>query len=579
MRINNCSIFTKLNKYVQAYEKNLNLRLQKLSSGYRINNASDDAAGLAISEKFKTQSNGLQQANINVQNGISLLQTMEGGFQTITDILQRMRSLSVQASNETLTNNDRNLIQLEMNQLLSEIDVLQTSVQFNTKQLFNPQNISYGDYDAEKAGTNAKLLQSTGNYLSNPLYTPDGRLIYSQFTGSGGGGDYEIWIETEKNSGNFINITNDATKDQIGCFLSLNGQIIYFNQAPWMGGSNADVGKINIDGLNKTTYSWNTGQHEIVIGMTPDGNKLIIGQGPTSTENWYYANADGTGGLTLITHRTGSVSNCAAFSRDGVTLFYSANIGGVNQLFSMPADDSGPSTQLTFGSENYSSGIGGVSTYNTIDKLLVVRETAPGSGQYSLYTMNYDGSDLQKLDIFPGSSINTPKISPDDSYIVFTSNKETTWDVWRVHSGVSTIDNTETTDENTNIVIQHGANKNETIEIELHTINTTSLSLNNLSVRTVSESENALQSLDTAIQKISEYRAAAGAKYNIMEKIYNFNSSLYENQLTAESRIKDTDFAEEMIKDRKVQIMEQISVNFLSIYSNMERDAILKLFI
>lgn len=109
--------------------------LERLSSGLRINKAADDAAGLAISEGFRTQVNGLQVASRNIQDGISLIQVAEGGIVEIVDQLQRLRSLSVQSANDTLTTNDRALIQLEFNQLLTEIDRQVNTVNFNTKNL------------------------------------------------------------------------------------------------------------------------------------------------------------------------------------------------------------------------------------------------------------------------------------------------------------------------------------------------------------------------------------------------------------------------------------------------------------
>jgi len=115
----------------------LNKSLTKLSSGYRINNAGDDAAGLAISEKMRFQINGMAQAQRNIQDGISLTQVAEGGLATTADILQRLRTLSVQASNGTLATSDRALIQQEVNQLVSEIDRMRTGVSFNGVQLLN----------------------------------------------------------------------------------------------------------------------------------------------------------------------------------------------------------------------------------------------------------------------------------------------------------------------------------------------------------------------------------------------------------------------------------------------------------
>ncbi len=109
--------------------------LEKLSSGLRINRAGDDASGLAISEKMRGQIRGLDQASSNAQNGISLIQTAEGALTETHSILQRMRELAVQSSNDTNTDNDRAEIQKEINQLTDEIDRIATTTEFNTKTL------------------------------------------------------------------------------------------------------------------------------------------------------------------------------------------------------------------------------------------------------------------------------------------------------------------------------------------------------------------------------------------------------------------------------------------------------------
>ncbi|MEW6181614.1 MAG: flagellin [Bacillota bacterium] len=111
--------------------------LEKLSSGMRINRAADDAAGLAISEKMRGQIRGLNQAVRNAQDGISLLQTAEGALNESHSILQRMRELAVQAANDTNTTADRQQIQTEVTQLLTEIDRIANNTEFNTQKLLN----------------------------------------------------------------------------------------------------------------------------------------------------------------------------------------------------------------------------------------------------------------------------------------------------------------------------------------------------------------------------------------------------------------------------------------------------------
>ncbi|MEA3285289.1 MAG: flagellin [Synergistota bacterium] len=122
---------------LSATNNNLQKSINKLSTGLRINSAADDAAGLAISEKMRAQINGLDQATSNAQDGISMIQTAEGALNETHSILQRMRELSVQAANDTLTSQDRDYIQIEVDQLKEEIDRISTTTQFNKKKLLD----------------------------------------------------------------------------------------------------------------------------------------------------------------------------------------------------------------------------------------------------------------------------------------------------------------------------------------------------------------------------------------------------------------------------------------------------------
>jgi flagellin len=105
--------------------------LEKLSSGQRINRASDDASGLAVSEKMRSQIRGLNQAGQNIQNGISFIQTSEGYLQESTDIVHRLRELAVQSSNGIYTASDRQMIQVEVSQLVDEVNRIASHAQFN----------------------------------------------------------------------------------------------------------------------------------------------------------------------------------------------------------------------------------------------------------------------------------------------------------------------------------------------------------------------------------------------------------------------------------------------------------------
>lgn len=143
------SILSNMNRHYAASNK----ALLRISSGYRINSASDDAAGLAISEKMRAQIRGLNMAGKNIQDGISLVQTAEGALNETHAIIQRMRELAIEAATDTLTDDDRALLNQEYQQLKEEITRTARDTEFNTRTLLN------GDYENKplkiQAGANA----------------------------------------------------------------------------------------------------------------------------------------------------------------------------------------------------------------------------------------------------------------------------------------------------------------------------------------------------------------------------------------------------------------------------------------
>ena len=154
---------------------------EKLSSGYRINRAADDAAGLTISEKMRSQIRGLNRASDNAQDGISLIQVAEGALNEAHSILQRMNELATQAANDTNTTTDRTAIQAEIDQLTSEIDRIQSTTQFNTMNLldgtFSGKNLQIGSLSGQSIGV------SIGNMNASSIGI--GSLDVSSFTTAG----------------------------------------------------------------------------------------------------------------------------------------------------------------------------------------------------------------------------------------------------------------------------------------------------------------------------------------------------------------------------------------------------------
>ncbi|WP_280768355.1 flagellin Hag [Salipaludibacillus daqingensis] len=200
MKINNniqaLNAYRNLNQNQNATSKNL----EKLSSGLRINRAADDAAGLAISEKMRSQIRGLKQAERNAMDGISLIQTAEGALTEVHSMLQRMRELSVQAANDTNTQEDREQIQKEINELIEEVDSIADKTEFNTRSLL--AGAENEDEDAESNPLNLIFQIGANANQSVNIEIPK---MSSEELGIEG---YNF--EGENDGENVINVTNQV---------------------------------------------------------------------------------------------------------------------------------------------------------------------------------------------------------------------------------------------------------------------------------------------------------------------------------------------------------------------------------
>ena len=175
------------NRQMGTVSSALQKSTEKLSSGYKINRAGDDAAGLSISEKMRSQIRGLNKASSNAEDGISLIQVAEGALNETHSILQRMNELATQAANDTNTSTDRNAIQQELNQLTSELDRIYSTTQFNTMNLldgsFSKKSlqvgslsgqviaISIGKMDAKSLGISAASVKVSTNAVAGNSMT------------------------------------------------------------------------------------------------------------------------------------------------------------------------------------------------------------------------------------------------------------------------------------------------------------------------------------------------------------------------------------------------------------------------
>ena len=169
------------NRQLGITNGNLSKSTEKLSSGYRINRAGDDAAGLSISEKMRGQIRGLEQGSTNAQDGISLIQTAEGALNEVHSVLQRMRELAVQGSNDTNVTEDRTSIYEEMEQLAKEINRIGCTTEFNTMKLFASAEMIEGmqgdlgelEYNTDKASEKEVNMAVHPRTSGNELFSLD----------------------------------------------------------------------------------------------------------------------------------------------------------------------------------------------------------------------------------------------------------------------------------------------------------------------------------------------------------------------------------------------------------------------
>ncbi len=179
--------------------------MEKLSSGERINRAGDDASGLAVSEKMRSQIRGLNQASKNIQNGVSFIQTTEGYLQETTDILQRVRELAVQSANGIYSDEDRMQIQVEVSQLVAEVDRIASQAQFNGMNMLTGRFAQEGDA-VMQFQIGANVDQNTRVFIGTMTATALG-LKGAQ------GGDEQISISSPDEANLTLAAIDDALKN------------------------------------------------------------------------------------------------------------------------------------------------------------------------------------------------------------------------------------------------------------------------------------------------------------------------------------------------------------------------------
>lgn len=188
-------------------DKAMSKSLEKLSTGLRVNSAADDAAGLAVSERLRSQVRGMGRAKMNAQDGIALLQIAEGAASEIDEVLQRQRELAVQASTDTLTSTDRGYLQLEFTQLSEEIDRITKSANYNTMTLLDGTGFGQGT----AAGTGSVLHIGANAKTSDEILVQIGSISTASLgVSAGAAAGVAVGVSTQTSATTAITALDDA---------------------------------------------------------------------------------------------------------------------------------------------------------------------------------------------------------------------------------------------------------------------------------------------------------------------------------------------------------------------------------
>lgn len=497
---------------------------EKLASGLRINRAGDDAAGLAISEKMRGQIRGLDQASRNSQDGISLVQTAEGALNETHSILQRMRELAVQSSNDTSTDSDRKEIQKEISQLKDEINRISDTTEFNTKKLLNGDlasgsSVALGTkMDSIKMSTAATQGTSTAeNALTGNVTIDD----------TAGSENNQLKIAVD--GGTAEEITLDAgtyTAQQL--VDEINNQI----------GKNTNLaGKVTAE-------------------LTADGKLSFV------------SSKIGAGSSVAITAGTKDALATINYGTEVATIGAAASTtaDGTTKLISL-ADEKGNNLGLKSGNQiNISLVVGGqqktatlnVTSTTTLDDLkTAIRNTIGGTAQVSIENNQLKVSG-QLGESFAVSNL---QISAQKSS---TDKTATAANFGNKLSAFSETQAAKDIKDDGSLVFHIGANQGQVMNVDINKINVQSLALASVDVTTQSGSETAITVINNAIEKVSAERSKLGAIQNRLEHTINNLNTSSENLTASESRIRDTDMAKTVMENTKNGILAQAAQAMLA---------------
>ncbi|MBS7344114.1 MAG: flagellinolysin [Caryophanon sp.] len=559
--------------------------LEKLSSGYRINRAGDDAAGLAISEKMRGQIRGLDMAQKNVQDAIGLVQTAEGAMTEIHAMLQRGRELSVQAANDTNTEFDREQLQKELSQINEEIDHISLRTEFNTRQILQGNGSSVAPPNSVSPPTSTtgnekldalikklqeKLLEGAEDLVTDGYgiqVTPP-KSIDVQFMAKDAGGTL-AWVTSYFSSTTGVSSKWELTFDTIDVLDNNMDE----DELASVTAHEMTHGMMSASGMDwrsssiPTWFKEGTAEY-LTGGMTRITNDLIIQAGMSFDKAVY---ASETEIQDLVSAITGASDNSRFYSASYATTRYLDHWIGERAPGKSIKDLMG---ELQNGS-TLDTALQAVTGTNLAGFDTDLKDTVKGIAFIQNFVKNDTslGSVITTLQT-PADLTNYGKaLDESDNFKYVWSDKIVTASVGSPMYGQQSAN---VANANKGLQMQVGANEGQSIDIKLPYVTANILGIAGADVTTHQSAASYITKYDDAIRLISTERSYLGAIQNRLEHTINNLGTASENLLNAESRIRDTDMASEMMKFTKNNILTQAAQSMLS-QANQQPQAILQL--
>ncbi len=548
---------------------------EKLSSGYRINRAADDAAGLAISEKMRKQIRGLDQASSNAEDGISCVQTAEGALAEVQDMLQRMNELAVQAANGTNSKTDRQYIQDEIDQLVTEVDRVSETTKFNEIYLLKGDETANGTY---KTYTTNYSVTYTRNVVSNAVQNaPQYKVNYT--------GTNNIYMVKQDVKGSNPNVSLTAEKVATGSDIT-----------PYMSSKNGTGNSAKVT-LSTSYVAF------VAVELNSNIEKANAAVGAPDNGLGGLADSTGTKKIDLAYDTTSSVVKA---SRD--LYIYNEEKGTVNRITrgtdmsSYLKDDNTLADGFKLvdilydGKDNTTSQrvkdtVTNSADYKWTDKVLEIDQS-----ERQLY--DADGEKVSGMALYKyfddngnykGGLYTTSQARAIDE--VFANNQSEEYKNLEAGGATPALIN--------DYIMQFSADVANDLSFDLHVgadsagenkITTTIVSLssaglginklhsNNIGIvdETGANATDAIDVISDALQKVSTQRSALGAVQNRLEHTIKNLDNIVENTTSAESSIRDTDMAEEMVKYSNNNVLQQAGQSMLA-QANQANQGILSL--